>query len=78
MRFIVAIIGVPLGFVIIIYRERIKRFTGDISTFENWFGTGGTYTGLLLIGVLVMLGSLMYGLGTLQILFDNLFGRFFP
>ena len=78
MRFLVGIIGIPLGFIIIVYRERIKNFTGSIATFEQWFGTGGTYTGFLIIGFLIVIGSLMYAFGTLQDILYTIFGRFFP
>ena len=77
MRLLVALVGIPLGFLFIVYREKVKRFTGDIETFEKWFGSGGTYTGLFVVGLIIVIGSLMYALGTLQILFESIFGRFF-
>lgn len=77
MRFLVGIIGIPLGFVIIYYRERIKRFTGDFAWAEKHLGPGGTYTAIFLFGVAVFLGALMYMLGTLQVLWESTLGRFF-
>ena len=74
MRFLVGIIGFPLGIVLIVYRERVKRFTGDFAFAEKWFGSGGTYTALMLFGILISLGSLMYSLGTLQDIFTAVFG----
>jgi hypothetical protein len=77
MRFLVGIIGFPLGLAIVVYRERVKRFTGDFAFAEKWFGPGGTYTAILIFGLLVSLGSLMYALGTLQSLIGTLFSPFF-
>lgn len=77
MRYLVGIVGFPLGIVVIVYRERIKRFTGDFAFAESWFGPGGTYTALLLFGLLVSLGSLMYALGTIQLVLSQFFGKFF-
>lgn len=77
MRYLVGLIGFPLGMVMVVYRERIKRFTGDAAFAEKWFGPGGTYTAILLFGLLVSIGSLMYALGALQSLFSGLLGPFF-
>lgn len=77
MRYIVGIIGFPLGLIIVVYRERVKRFTGDFGFAESWFGPGGTYTAILIFGLIVSLGSLMYALGTLQALFITIFSPFF-
>ncbi|MEK7524466.1 MAG: hypothetical protein AAB588_05570 [Patescibacteria group bacterium] len=77
MRYLVGIVGFPLGIVVIVYRERIKRFTGDFAFAESWFGPGGTYTALLLFGLLLSLGSLMYALGTIQLVLSQFFGKFF-
>lgn len=77
MRFLVGIIGFPLGIAIVVYREKVKRFTGDAAFAERWFGPGGTYTAILILGLIVSFGSLMYGLGTLQALFAKIFDPFF-
>jgi hypothetical protein len=76
MRYFVGIIGFPLGLVIVIYRERIKRFTGDFGFAESWFGPGGTYTVILILGLVVSIGSLMYAFGTLQAIFLKILGPF--
>lgn len=78
MQYFVGLIGFPLGVAIIIYRERIKRFTGDAAFAEKWFGSGGTYTAILILGILVSIGSLMYMFGSLQLLLGKLFAPFFP
>lgn len=77
MRFLVGIIGFPLGLAIVVYRERVKRFTGDFAFAESWFGPGGTYTAILIFGLIVSIGSLMYAFGTLQGMFMMFFGPFF-
>jgi hypothetical protein len=77
MRFFVGIVGFPLGLIIIIYRERIKRFTGDMEFFEKVFGIGGTYTGILVLGIAISIGSLMYMFGTLQAMLAGILAPFF-
>lgn len=77
MRFLVGIIGFPLGLAIVVYRERVKRFTGDFAFAESWFGPGGTYTAILIFGLIVSIGSLMYAFGTLQGMFMMFLGPFF-
>jgi hypothetical protein len=76
-RFLVALIGMPLAFVIVYYRKEIKDFVGDISFAERIFGVGGTHTFILFLALIVFAGSLMYGLGTLQDLFRGILGPLF-
>lgn len=78
MRFLVGLIGIPLGFAIVVYRERVKRFTGDIAWAEKHFGEGGSYTAILIFGLVIAIGSFLYMMGTLQILFEKIFLRFIP
>ncbi len=76
-RLIVAIVGIPLGGVIMVYRYQLKQFTGEIEFAEKYLGSGGTYNLIVIIGLGVSILSLMYGLGTLQEFFNASFGRFF-
>lgn len=76
-RILVVLIGIPLGFVIIIYRFQIKQYIGDIGFAEQYLGAGGTYSFLTILGIAVAFLSLMYGLGTFQELFIGTFGQFF-
>lgn len=76
-RFLVAIIGMPIAFIIIYYRRPIKEFTGDIGFAEKYLGAGGTNTFIVILGVLTFILSLMYALGTLQELLQGTLGRFF-
>lgn len=77
MRYFWGIFGFCAGMAIIVYRERLKRITGDMPFAERWFGPGGTYTAILILGILVSLGSIMYMFGTLGALSSKLFGPFF-
>jgi len=76
-RFLAVIIGCPLGFVIMYYRRAIKEFFGEIGFAERILGVGGTNTFIVLVGILVFIGSLMYSLGTFQSLLNGILGRFF-
>lgn len=66
MRYFIGLVGFPLGIVIVVYRERIKRFTGNLGFAERWFGIGGTYTFYLIVGLVVSVLSVMYASGVLQ------------
>lgn len=77
MRYLVGLIGFPLGIIIIVYRERVKRFTGDIDIAEKYLGVGGTYTAILIFGLFVSIGSLMYMFGTLQAMIRGIAGPLF-
>ena len=71
------IIGMAVGFAIIVFRKHIKNFTGNIGFAERYLGVGGTWTFLLLLGVAIFILSLMWSLGTLQeFLFENVGGIF--
>ena len=78
MRYFIGLISFILGILIVVYRERLKRFTGDMAFAQRWFGPGGTYTFLLILGLLVSILSLMYGLGTLQSIMKSVLGPLFP
>ena len=75
-RILIGLIGIPLGFVIMVYRITIVRFTGKIAFAEQYFN-GGTYTFMVLVGILVSIFSMMYAFGTLQDFFMATVGRFF-
>lgn len=77
MRYFIGFIAFPLGLAMVVYRERIKRFTGDFAFAEKWFGPGGSYTAILIFGLVVSIGSLMYMFGTLQTLIAKLLSPFF-
>ena len=76
-RVLAVIFGIPLGFIIMIYRYQIKQFTGPISWAEQYLGSGGTYNLYIIIGLVISIVSLMYGLGTIQDLFNGALGPIF-
>lgn len=78
MRYIGGIIGVIIGLLIVVYRERIKQQVGSVSFAERWFGPGGTYTFLMLFGLLLSIGSILWMTGTVQSLLSSLLGPLFP
>jgi len=67
------LIGMIVGFLIVVFRPQIKGFSGDIGFAERYLGPGGTWTFLLLLGVAIFIFSLMWSMGTLQ---DFLLGTF--
>lgn len=73
-KFFLALIGFPLSFLIIIYRQKIKDVVGSVGFAEKYFGMGGTYTLILLIGVGLFVVTLLYVTGTLQSLLKTVFG----
>jgi len=75
--FLVISLGGALGVVIIWKRTKLVEIIGNIGFAEEYLGAGGTYTLWLIVGVLVFIGSLMYGTGTLQSLLSSTFGMFF-
>jgi hypothetical protein len=76
-RILVGLIGVPAGFLMLYYRDKIKGFTGNISWAEKYLGQGGTWTALILISVGISLFSFMFMIGKFQEIFLQFFGRFF-
>jgi len=49
-----------VGILILKYTERIVRTVGKMGWAENRLGMGGTYTVWKLIGILLIVGSLVY------------------
>lgn len=62
------------GFLVIVFRPRIKDFTGSIGFAERYLGAGGTWTFLLLVGLLMFIGGLMWATGTIQGILWGSFG----
>jgi hypothetical protein len=69
------IIGMIIGFCILVFRPQIKDFTGDIGFAERYLGPGGTWTFFIILGVLIFIFSLMWALGTLQDFLMGTFGK---
>lgn len=77
MRIVVGLLVSVLGFLLIVYRERVKGFTGDVGFAEQYLGAGGTFTFYLLLGIAFFFGGLMWATGTVQAWFLENLGRFF-
>jgi len=76
MQIIQGLIGMTAGFLILIFRARLKDLTGSIGFAERYFGVGGTWTFYALLGVAVFIVSLMWATGTLQGFMLGTFGKF--
>ena len=76
-RIFIAVLGIPLGFIIMIYRFQLAQFTGKIQWAEEHLGSGGTYNLYIIIGLAVSILSLMYSLGTIQSFFTGTLGSIF-
>jgi len=63
-----------LGMLILIFRPKIKDFTGNIGFAERYLGPGGTWTFYIILGVGFFIFGLMWSLGTLQSFLLNTFG----
>ena len=59
MKILLGLIGCVLSILIMIYRVRIKEFTGSMEWAERKFGPGGTYTAMLIGAILLFVLSLM-------------------
>lgn len=70
------LIGMLVGFLILVYRPKIKDFTGDIGFAERYLGAGGTWTFLILVGMGIFILGLMWALGSLQDFFIKVIGPF--
>ena len=77
MRIILGLLGAALSIVLIVYRERVVRFTGFIAWAENHLGSGGTYTLMILIGVLLFFLSLMYMTNSFDLILGGVGPGFF-
>ena len=77
MQIIQGLAVMILGFLILVFRPWVKRFTGNIGFAERYLGPGGTWTFLLVIGVGLFIIGLMWATGTLQNIFWGKFGGFF-
>jgi hypothetical protein len=65
----IAWILMPLGIAMVIYAGKIVDFLGPIDFAESFFRTGGTYTFVKLLGIMVTLLSFAYLVGGLDMFF---------
>ena len=76
-RILVGLIGIPAGFLLLVYRAKVKDVIGDVGWAEHYLGAGGTWTAIALMGIASIVLSFMYMIGSFQTIFLNFFGRFF-
>ncbi len=76
-RWIVLIIGWIAAYFILKYRRQVKEFLGEVSFAEKIFGTGGTDTFIILLGILAFILSVMYFMGTFQTIMQDVLGPLF-
>lgn len=76
MQYVQGLLGMVLGLLILVYRPKIKDFTGDIGFAERWFGPGGTWTFFIILGVGLFVLSLMWFSGTFQSFVGAKFSQF--
>ncbi len=77
MQIIGGLIGAILSLLLIIYRERVYRFTGAMGWAESYLGPGGTFTAFLLMGLIGFFASLMVMTGTFDFLLGGIGTKFF-
>lgn len=66
MQIIQGLLGMALGMLILIFRPQIKDFTGNIGFAEQYLGSGGTWTFLIIVGTTIFILGLMWATGTIQ------------
>jgi hypothetical protein len=59
-------LAIAFGLALIIYTEPIKRFTGSVDFAEKYFGMGGTYNFLKLLGIFIILFTIFWATGTID------------
>lgn len=77
MRIILGLLGASLSIVLVVYRERVVRFIGFINWAEEHLGSGGTYTLMVLIALLMFIFSLMYMTNSFDLIFGGIGVDFF-
>jgi len=76
-KYVLGFLAMVGGILLIIFRNRVKDFTGNIGFAEKYFGVGGTWTFYAVLGVAFFIFGLMWMAGTFQSVFESIFGGFF-
>jgi len=71
MRFFLGLIGVILSILLVAYRVPVRNFVGQIKWAEDRFGSGGTYTLMVLVGIFGFFFSLTYMVGGFDVIFGD-------
>jgi hypothetical protein len=65
-QFFFGLIGVVVGVVMVIFARKIVGWFGTSATFERYLGSGGTYTGLRISGILIAIICFLLMVGLLD------------
>ena len=76
-QYVLGFIAMVAGVLLIVFRNRVKSFTGSIGFAEEYLGVGGTWTFYALLGVVLFIFGLMWAAGTFQSFFVEFLGDFF-
>lgn len=76
MQILQGLIGMVVGFLILVFRPQIKDFMGSVGFAEEYLGPGGTWTLLVLIGGGTFFFGLMWATGTVQEFMVHYFSKF--
>ncbi len=77
MTYVTGIIGCVIGFFYLKYSFQIKEIIGNVGFAERYLGPGGTHLMHKIIGLLIIIGSILYAFGGLQSMIAGSLGRFF-
>ena len=69
---------IPVGILMIVLSEKVVRFTGEFAFAERWFGAGGTYTYIKLLGLLIAVLAFMWIVGGLREFLQSTLGVLIP
>lgn len=72
-EFVFGLVVLAAGIVMTVYARKIVDWFGTSATFERYLGSGGTYTGLRIVGMLCIVIGLLLMIGKLD---DSLSGIF--
>ncbi len=71
MRIVLGLLGCVLSILLIVYRVPIRGFIGQINWAEQKLGPGGTYSLLVIIGIVMFFFSLVYMTDSFGLLFGG-------
>ena len=77
-RVLVLIFGVGLGYILIRYNGKMKEIIGSLDWVDKYLGAGGTYLFLKLVGLMLIVLSFLYAVGTLQDVLGQALQMFVP
>ncbi|MFN7161120.1 MAG: hypothetical protein ACK4NC_05980 [Candidatus Gracilibacteria bacterium] len=75
MRIFIGLLGMGIGFLMIRYHMQVRPMVGTWGWAEKLFGTGGTYMGIRIVGILVIITSFIYMTGTAEAFLKSVFSR---